>query len=194
MTCSSERDELLVATLRDAVDRMRYTYKTHEKAADRYSRNEARRKFALILLTALTTGTFGAGLAELWLGKAETQMITGAVAVLATLVAMLGDYLDFNARQLAHTTAAVKVRGLFVIYENLLADYLDGALTATEARKQRGALAKTEECMLLELPRTSKSDYESASAGLEGNEKTSEHQERVIGMDNPSDEIGGENA
>ena len=29
-------DAHLVAGLSDAVDRMRYTYKTHEKAADRY--------------------------------------------------------------------------------------------------------------------------------------------------------------
>lgn len=178
-----DRSEMLEATLRDAVDRMRYTYKTHEKAADRYARYESHRKNALIVLTTLATGSFVASLVELFLDRNVSQLITGALAVLATLVAMLGDFLDFNARQCAHSTAGVKVRGLFVAYENLLADYLDGALTSVEVRIWRDALAVEEESLLLELPRTSTNDYEKAGAALESNEKTSEHQDRVSKTD-----------
>lgn len=172
-------DAHLVAGLRDAVDRMRYTYKTHEKAADRYELWEAWRRWALIVCTVLATGAFVAALFDAFGFTSVGQVVTGALAALSALTSMLGDFLDFGNQAREHSAAGKKVRSLFITYENLLGDYLDGAIALDAARVRRDELAAQEDQILDGLPRTTRNDYEAADKALTIDERTSSHQDQL---------------
>ena len=166
-------DAHLVAGLSDAVDRMRYTYKTHEKAADRYESWETWRRWALIVCT------FVAALFDAFGFTSVGQVVTGALAALSALTSMLGDFLDFGDQAREHSAAGKKVRSLFIAYENLLGDYLDGAITLDASRVRRDELAAQEDQILDGLPRTTRKDYEAADKALTIDERTSSHQDQL---------------
>lgn len=172
-------DAHLVAGLSDAVDRMRYTYKTHEKAADRYELWETWRRWALIVCTVLATGTFVAALFDAFGFTSVGQVVTGTLAALSALTSMLGDFLDFGNQAREHSAAGKKVRSLFIAYENLLGDYLDGAIALDAARVRRDELAAQEDQILDGLPRTTRKDYEAADKALTIDERTSSHQDQL---------------
>lgn len=173
-------DIYLVANLTDSVDRLRYTYKTHEKAASRYQRYEAFRKWALIIFTVLAAGSFIASIFALAGHEAAGTVIVGLVATLATFASFLGDYLDYPDRQQEHHIAGAKARSLFVRYEDLLSDYLAGAIASSEARRLRDDLQEATDQLLLTVPRTTRSDYKEAEAGIENDERTSVAQEAAL--------------
>lgn len=176
---SKQLDDFLIANLKDAVDRMRYTYKTQEKAASRFELYEKRRRWALLVLTALAAGSFITAIFALTGYEEVGAVIVGLVATLATLTSFLGDFLDFARHQQEHHVAAVKVRNVFVLYESLLSDYLAGAVTATEARSERDRLQDLTTQLLQDIPRTTRADYEKADKSIRSDEKTSAEQEKL---------------
>ena len=170
---SQERDHFLIANLTDSVDRLRYTYKTQEKAASRYSFYESFRKWGLIACTALATGAFVTSLFALAGFEYLGTLAVGLLAMLATFSSYLGDVLDFSKRQQEHHEAGARIRSLFVRSEVLLSDYLAGAVSEVEARKLRDELQAAADQLLLAIPRTTRRDYEKADKALVGDERTS---------------------
>lgn len=58
------KDEYLIANLRDHIERLKYTFKTQQKAADKYDLCEKIRIIFGAVLTATASGTFIAMLFE----------------------------------------------------------------------------------------------------------------------------------
>lgn len=172
-------DAYLLANIDDAMARMQYTYKSHEKAADKYHCWEGWRRGLSILMTTLAAGSFLTALTAFFSAGRHGGLIAGAVATISALVATMGDILRFPERCNAHSKAGVITRDFFLSYESLRADYLSGALTAGEVRDRRNQLQVEEKRMLLEVPRTTRFDYWRADRALSKDEKTSEAQDRV---------------
>lgn len=169
----------LVANLRDSAERMKFTYKSHEKAADRYDLYERWRRVVLIVLTALSAGTLIVSIFALVGQEAWGNLAVAILATLASLASLLGDYLDFSGKSQQHQMAAVKTRSLFVKYEDLVGDLLSGAVTPAKARKRRDKMREEEGDILADIVRTTKKDYDRASKALESDEKTSEMQDAL---------------
>ncbi|MDO4686328.1 MAG: SLATT domain-containing protein [Corynebacterium sp.] len=177
---SEMRDSFLIANLTDFVDRLRYTYKTQEKAASRYSFYESVRKWILIGCTVLATGTFVTSVFAFAGSEHLGTLSVGFLAMLATLASFLGDVLNFSKKQQQHHDAGVRVRSLFVRSEALLSDYLAGAITASDARRSRDELQDSTDQLLLVIPRTSRRDYKKANKSMSTDERTSVAQEAVM--------------
>lgn len=173
------RIEELLANLRDSAERMKYTYKSHEKAADKYDLYEKRRHVALIVLTALSAGTLIVSIFALVGHEAWGNLTVAVVATLASLASLLGDYLDFAGKSQRHQMAAVKTRSLFVRYEDLINDLHAGAITTNAARKRRDQMREEENAVLADIVRTTRKDYDKASKALESDERTSEAQDAL---------------
>ena len=171
--------EELVANLRDSAERMKFTYKSHEKAADRYDLYERRRRMALIVLTALSAGTLIVSIFAIVDQETWGNLTVAVLATLASLSSLLGDYLDFSGKSQQHQIAAVKTRSLFVRYEDLVGDLLSGAVTPVKARKRRDKMREEEGDILADIVRTTRKDYDRASKALESDEKTSEAQDAL---------------
>ncbi|WP_373868232.1 hypothetical protein [Rothia aerolata] len=84
------------------MNRLRYTYETHEKAAPRYTNYEIARKRILIVCTTLATGTFVTSLFAVADSKSPGPVSVGLFAALATFAAFIGDVLDFSRKQQRH--------------------------------------------------------------------------------------------
>ncbi len=174
----SSRDKL-IALLDARKDRMLYTYKAHEKAADRYAQREQFRKRVSILLTVLTTGTLVTSIAGLILNEVWGNFAVAVLASIATAASFSGEFFDYKSCIQVHSTAGVKVRILYQKYESVISDLECGAITESEARTLRDALQKEEEEILADLPRTTKKDYEAASTAIGSNEKPQSLQSEI---------------
>ncbi|WP_124060515.1 SLATT domain-containing protein [Gordonibacter sp. Marseille-P4307] len=171
--------EELSANLRDSADRMKYTYKAHEKAADRYDLYEKWRHVALIVFTVLSASTLIVSIFALVGHEAWGNLAVAIVATCASLASLLGDYLDFAGKSQRHQMAAVKTRALFVGYEDLIGDLRTGAVTPATARKRRDQMRAEENAVLADIARTTRKDYDRASKAIETDEKTSEAQDAL---------------
>lgn len=169
----------LVSLLDARQDRMLYTYRTQEKAADRYAHRESVRKATTIVLTALTSGTLMTAIAGLLLNEVWGNFAVAALATLATLAAFLGDFLDFAGKAKAHQEAATKLRAIHNSYESLINDLASSAITLEEARQSRDRLQQQEEALLLGVARTTRRDYECAYKAIDGDEKPSSSQAEI---------------
>ncbi|KAA8719357.1 SLATT domain-containing protein [Corynebacterium spheniscorum] len=167
---SAER-ELLIHLLDVRQDRMLYTHRTQEKAADRYDRWESARKGTTIVLTVLTSGTLITAIAGLLLNEVWGNFAVATIATLATLAAFLGDFLDFAGKSSAHQQAATKLRSIHNDYESIISDLTSGAISNDEARTIRDDLQHREAELLRDAPRTTRRDYKKASRALATDEK-----------------------
>ena len=177
-TNAAQIDEL-AANLRDSAERMKYTYKSHEKAADRYALYEKRRHVALIVLTVLSASTLIVSIFALVGHEPWGNLAVAVVATLASLASLLGDYLDFAGKSQQHQIAAVKTRSLFIGYEDLIGDLLSGAVSPAAARNRRDQMREEENGILMDAVRTTRKDYDRASKALESDERTSEAQDAL---------------
>ena len=163
---------LQLALLKDRRDRILYTYKAHEKAADHIDHIERWRKRASIVLTAVSATTFLASLGGA-IGNAQaTNLIISFIALLATGVSLASDSFDLPNESKDHAAAARELRSIFQEYEAVMVDLEAGALTLTEAIERRNQLAERENQALKGITvRTTRKNYENASKALETDER-----------------------
>lgn len=171
----------LVAQLDARQDRMLYTYRAQEKAADKYERWDARRRWTSLALTTLTAGTLVVAVVGLVLNETWGNLLVAVIATLATMVSLIGDYFDFSGRSQAHAVAGVRLRSIHNRYESLINDLESGCISVDEARRERDELQKEEAIFLVEVPRTTRHDYTRANVGIQGDEKPSSTQEEIDG-------------
>lgn len=153
-------------------DRILYTYRTQEKAADRFHGYENKRKWLSLILTALTAGTFITVLAG-WLFSSEVvgSVVTAAIALIATGVSFAADYLRFSENAEAHSKSAVKLRGVYGDYESVIVSIDAGVVDVSEAAARRDEIFRLEQDLLEVAPRTTTSDYNKADEAINGSEK-----------------------
>lgn len=171
----------LIAQLDTRQDRMLYTYRTQEKAADKYERWDARRRWSSLALTTLTAGTLVVAVVGLVFNETWGNLLVAVIATLATLVSFIGDYFDFSGRSQAHAAAGVRLRLIHNRYESLINDLESSCISVDEGRRERDELQKEEATLLVEAPRTTRHDYTRANVGIQGDEKPSSTQEEIDG-------------
>ena len=174
------KDEYLIANLRDHIERLKYTFKTQQKAADKYDLCEKIRIIFGAVLTATASGTFIAMLFEAIGRQTAGALATSGIATIATLVATVGEKMNFASRARGHRQAGDRIRDYFYRFEDVLSDYEAGAITSEEARIKRDELESAVNQILPELPHTTKHDYNRAEDALETNEHTSTAQDTLF--------------
>lgn len=174
-----ENKSKLIYLLDARADRLLYTYRTQEKAADRYGHWEKIRKRLSISLTVITTSTLLTSIAGILLNKVWGNFAVAVIATLATGASFSGEFFDFNSRIAEHQKAAVEIRYLFEKYESLISDLNASAISNEEARKLRDKLEREEQNILLTAPRTTAKDYNKAKAAIDNNEKIQSSQKEI---------------
>lgn len=173
-------DKIKLIHLLDArADRLLYTYRTQEKAADRYAFWERWRKRISIGLTVVTTGTLITSIVCLMLNEIWGNFVAALIATLATGASFSGEFFEFKAKIAEHQKSAVKIRYLFERYESLISDLEVSAISDEDARKIRDELELKEQDVLSTAPRTTSRDYNNASIAINGNEKPQSSQEEI---------------
>lgn len=174
-----ENKSKLIHLLDARADRLLYTYRTQEKAADRYESWERWRKRFSIFLTVVTTGTLITSVAGIMLNEIWGNFAVALIATLATGASFSGEFFDFKAKIAEHQKSAVEIRYLFERYESLISDLEASAISDEYARKIRDELELKEHDILSTAPRTTSRDYNKANAAINGNEKPQSSQEEI---------------
>lgn len=173
-------DKIKLIHLLDArADRLLYTYRTQEKAADRYEFWERWCKRFSIGLTVITTGTLITSIVGIILNEIWGNFAVAFIATLATGASFSGEFFDFKAKIAEHKKSAVEIRYLFEKYESLISDLEVSAISDENARKIRDELELKEHDVLSAAPRTTSRDYNKANAAISGNEKPQSSQEEI---------------
>lgn len=176
-------DSQILATHLDLIldrqDRILFTYKAHEKAADRIERYEKIRKWVSILLTTVSATAFVVSLVGLLVSEQVANLVVSFIALLATGTSMVSDTFDFKEDSRQHTLAGVNLREIFQDYESLKTDLKTEKVTVEAYISQRDLIAKKETKLLRTLPRTTAKDYKKASKALGRHEKVSTYQNNV---------------
>lgn len=163
-----------LALLEDRRDRILYTYKAHEKEADRIDCIERWRKRASIVLTAVSATTFVVSFASAIGPEQTANLIISFIALLTTGVSLASDAFDLSGQSKNHATVARELRSIFQEYEALIVDLETGLITSAEVTEKRDRLAMREKQTLESIPvRTRRKSYEKASKALETDEKVS---------------------
>lgn len=163
-----------LALLEDRRDRILYTYKAHEKEADRIDCIERWRKRASIVLTAVSATTFLVSFASTIGSEQTANLIISFIALLTTGVSLASDAFDLPGQSKDHATTARELRSIFQDYEALIVDLETGLITCTEVTEKRDHLAMREKHTLESIPvRTTRKSYKRASKALETDEKVS---------------------
>lgn len=171
MFSANEETTLLLALLDARQDRMLYTYRTHEKAADRYTRYEKYRKVCTVVLTILTAGTLVTAVAGTVMTQVWGNLTVAALATLATGASFTGEFFDFRGKIADHQKIATQLRTIRDRYESLICDISSGTIGINEARNRRDTIQREEEQFLIESPRTTRKDYDKASKAITTDEK-----------------------
>lgn len=174
-----ENKRNLIHLLDARADRLLYTYRTQEKAADRYEHREKIRKRVSIGLTVITTGTLITSIAGILLNEIWGNFAVALIATLATGASFSSEFLDFKSRIVDHQKTAVEIRYLFQRYESLIFDLEVSAISDEKARKIRDELELKEQDVLSTAPRTTSKDYNKADAAIQGHEKPQSAQEEI---------------
>jgi len=173
-------DKIKLIHLLDArADRLLYTYRTQEKAADRYESWERRRKVFSIGLTVITTSTLITSIVGIISNEIWGNFAVAFIATLATGASFSGEFFDFKTKIAEHRKSAVEIRYLFERYESLISDLEASAISDEYARKIRDELELKERDALSTAPRTTSRDYNNASIAINGNEKPQSSQEEI---------------
>jgi len=165
----AEREEIksLIKQLRARYDSVLYTYRAHEKAADRYQGYENCRRVISFILVTLATGSFVLALAEAVFSPQVSNLLVAFVALLAAGVSYAADYFRFEERIATHKKTAVHLRQISLEYESLISDLQAGLITVSEAADQRSEIIARENPLLEIAPRTTDRDYKRAKRSIE---------------------------
>ena len=169
-----------LARLLDArQERMLYTYRTHEKAADRLASRDRMRRWTSLILTAITAGTLLTSVVGALTNTFWTTIVVSVAAFLATFVSFLSDYFDFPGECKKHHDIAVKLRNVHNRYESLICDFETNQITLGEAQQSRDKMQLEEITLLTDAPRTTRCDYKKASKSIEKDEKPTSSQKEI---------------
>lgn len=156
----------LINLLEKRCDNILYTYRTHEKAADKYEFYEKLRKRCSVLLTIFTTGTLITSIAGLVGDQVWGNFTVAVMATIATGASFTGEFFDFESRIDDHKKAAVNLRFIFQEYESLILDVKSKNKDEVLIRQELSRLQCEEKELLVSVPRTTRRDYQKARASI----------------------------
>ncbi len=164
-------DPYLLAQVREAFGRVVYVHKTHEKQADICFGRHRLQQAALVVLTAISSGTFLAALVGALGNPVLTSLTTSFIALLVTVVTLATKSFKFGEEAEAHRDIASCLWDVRESYLSVIADLVSGATSAADARVRRDELQEASRKAYAGAPRTTSKAYGKAQDGLKNNEE-----------------------
>lgn len=166
-----EGDHYLLAQVREAFGRVVYSHKTHEKQADICFRKHRLQQTALIVLTAVSSGTFLAAVVGALGDPVVTSLTTSFIALLVTVISLATKSFRFDEEAEAHRDVAAALWDVRESYLSLIADLMSGVTSDDGARARRDELQAATHKAYSGAPRTTVRAYARAQDGLKNNEE-----------------------
>ncbi|GAA3762891.1 SLATT domain-containing protein [Microbacterium kribbense] len=166
-----DRDPYLLAQIRESFGRVVYGHKTHEKQADICFTKHRWQQGVLVVLTAISSGTFLAAVAGLLGSTVLTALATSFIALLVSWLSLGAKTFKFEETSEAHRGIASKLWDVRESYISLIADMMSGDISDTDARARRDELQESARDAYAEAPRTSDMAFRRAQDGLKNNEE-----------------------
>lgn len=170
-TAVAGRDPYLLAQVREAFGRVVYSHKTHEKQADICFRRHRRQQAALIVLTAISSGTFLASVLGVLVDPQLASLATSFIALLVTATSLGTKTFKFSEEADSHRDIASQLWDVRESYLSLISDLMSGTTTAADARARRDELQEATRAAYADAPRTSGKAFSRARKGLKDNEE-----------------------
>ncbi|SDD56291.1 SLATT domain-containing protein [Actinokineospora iranica] len=166
-----ERDEYLLAQVREAFGRVVYSHKTHEKQADICFGRYRWQQGALVAFTAVSTGTFLASVLGVLGNQVLTSLATSFIALVVSALSLASKSFKFSEESEAHREIASRLWDVRESYLSLIADLMSGATVPADARARRDELQEATRAAYADAPRTTSKAYGRAQDGLKNNEE-----------------------
>lgn len=166
-----DRDPYLLAQVRESFGRVVYSHKIHEKQADLCFSKHRWQQGSLILLTAISSGTFLVAVVGLLGNPVLTSLATSSIALLVTWVSLGAKAFRFAEESDAHRAIASRLWDVRESYISLIADMMADEIPDVEARTRRGDLQEVTRNAYSEAPRTTQRAFRRAQKGLKDNEE-----------------------
>jgi hypothetical protein len=172
----NEDNYRLLDTIRGAFGRVVYTYKTHQKMADRLAFRDQLVKVIELILISSTAGTT----ISVIFGSGRTFQVVSAVLASLSLLVTIYQY-RFNLEQIVqqHRTCANKLWLIREKYTNLLCDLYENAIDLNLAREKRDALMQEVSAVYDVAPGTDSKSYEQARIALKVSEELTFSDEEI---------------
>jgi hypothetical protein len=167
----TERDEYLLAQVREVFGRVVYSHKTHEKQADLCFRKHRGQQAALIIFTAASAGTFLAALLGKFVSPQIASLVTSFIALIVTALTLATKSFKFGEESEAHRSVASRLWDVRESYLSLIADLMSSATSASDARERRDKLQEATRAAYADAPRNTSKAYGMAQDGLKNNEE-----------------------
>ena len=167
----TERDEFLLAQVREVYGRVVYSHKTHEKQADLCFRKHRSQQAALVIFTAVSAGTFLAALLGNFVNPQIASLVTSFIALIVTALTLATKSFKFGEESEAHCRVASCLWDVRESYLSLIADLMSGATSAADARERRDQLQEVTRAAYADAPRSTSKAYGRAQDGLKNNEE-----------------------
>lgn len=166
-----DRDPYLLAQVREAFGRVVYSHKTHEKQADICFRRHRLQQAALVVLTAISSGTFLAAVVGALGNSVLTNLATSFIALLVTAISLATKTFNFSEEAESHRDIASRLWHVRESYLSLISDLMSSATSDSEARARREELQEAARDAYADAPRTSGKAFSKAQKGLKENEE-----------------------
>lgn len=105
----TERDEYLLAQVREVFGRVVYSHKTHEKQADLCFRKHRGQQAALVIFTSASAGTFLAALLGNFVSPQIASLVTSFIALIVTALTLATKSFKFGEESEAHRGVASRL-------------------------------------------------------------------------------------
>ncbi|RSN36814.1 hypothetical protein DMC61_01635 [Amycolatopsis sp. WAC 04169] len=166
-----EREDYLLAQVREAFGRVVYSHKTHEKQADICFRRHRWQQGVLVAFTAVSTGTFLASVLGVLGNQVLTSLATSFIALVVSALSLASKSFKFSEESEAHRKIASRLWDVRESYLSLIADLMSGATAPADARVRRDELQEATRAAYADAPRTTSKAYGRAQNGLKNNEE-----------------------
>ncbi|MGI6871821.1 SLATT domain-containing protein [Amycolatopsis sp. 3B14] len=166
-----EREEYLLAQVREAFGRVVYSHKTHEKQADICFGRYRWQQGVLVAFTAVSTGTFLASVLGMLGNQVLTSLATSFIALVVSALSLASKSFKFSEESEAHHKIASRLWDVRESYLSLIADLMSGATAPAAARARRDELQEATRAAYADAPRTTSKAYGRAQDGLKNNEE-----------------------
>ncbi len=135
-----DRDLYLLAQMREAFGRVVYSHKTHEKQADICFTEHRWQQGVLIVLTAISSGTFLAAVVGLLGSAVLTSLATSSIALLVSWMSLGTKTFKFEEESEAHRGIDSRLWDIRESYISLITDVMSGTVSNAEGRERRDEL------------------------------------------------------
>lgn len=163
--------ELLLEQIREMYGKVVYTQKTHEKQADLCFQRHRLQRGLLVLLTAVSSGTFLLSLLNLFWDASVTALTTSFIALLVTALNLGTKTFRYGEEAQRHRDVASRLWDVRESYLSLITDVMSSTIEHSYARDRRNELQERTREIYADAPRTSRRAWHLAWVGLKSKEE-----------------------